>query len=511
VSDERELPKSWAVAKVSEIAESIQSGFPHGQYNTTGIGLPHLRPMNINGHGQLALEEVKYVDVKNPPLLQGGDVLFNNTNSPVWVGKTTLIPSGYHFTFSNHMTRVRFASGIGIPQFFAYQLQYLQQAGYFLARCTNHVNQASISAGYLGKNVDLLVAPLAEQRRIVAAIEEQFTRLDAGVAALKSARARLKQYRAAVLKAAVEGELTKAWREAHPDIEPASELLARILAERRLQWEAEQRAKGKDPAKERYQEPVPAIITTLFPRTWCAATVEQVSQIVRYGSSAKTSADASGIAVLRMGNIQLGALDLTNLKYLPTDHTEFPDLLLLPGDLLFNRTNSPELVGKSAVYRGTPQPCSYASYLINVRLLEGCSPEYLAYFLNSSYGREWVASVVVQQVGQANVNGTKLQALTFSFPPELEQRQIVEEVERRLSILGALEETVTAGLQRAERLRQSILTEAFAGRLVPQDEKDEPASVLLARIQAESTVPGITLPRRRTKAKPAQLPLSANN
>lgn len=331
------------------------------------------------------------------------------------------------------------------------------------------------------------LAPLAEQRRIVAAIEAHFTRLDAGVAALRRAQTALKRYRAAALKAAVEGRLTEAWRAEHSDMEPASALLARILAERHARWEADLRAKGKDLAKARYAEPAAPDVASLppLPQGWVWATVEQVSSSVRYGTSAKTTEDSNGVPVLRMGNIQEGRLDLSSLKYLPFDHAEFPDLLLNDGELLFNRTNSAELVGKSAIYRGRPTPCSYASYLIAVRLVQGCFPDYLCYYINSVYGRAWVASVVSQQVGQANVNGTKLQALAFPLPPLAEQESIVAEIERRLSVVGELEAAVAANLKRAERLRQAILREAFAGRLVPQDPHDEPANALLERIRQE--------------------------
>jgi len=290
-----------------------------------------------------------------------------------------------------------------------------------------------------------------------------------------------------VLQAAVEGTLTAEWRTQHPDIEPASELLKRILKERRTRWEEEQRTKGKDPKKVHYVEPAGPDVSELqgLQEGWCWATVEQVSYFTRYGSSSKTSNNTQGIPVLRMGNIQDGSLELRHLKYLPVNHPEFPNLLLKKGDLLFNRTNSPELVGKSAIYHGSPDPCSYASYLISVRMISGCIPDYFCFFLNSLYGRVWVASVVSQQVGQANVNGTKLQALTFPLPPFVEQEQIVSLVEERLSLASALETAIEHGLKRAERERQSILHQAFTGQLVPQDPNDEPASVLLERIRKE--------------------------
>jgi type I restriction enzyme S subunit len=166
-----------------------------------------------------------------------------------------------------------------------------------------------------------------------------------------------------------------------------------------------------------------------------------------------------------MGNIADGNLSLEKLKYLPKAHEEFPELLLQTGDLLFNRTNSAELVGKTAVFRGTPMPCSFASYLIRVRLCDGCLPDMIAYYINSVFGRAWIASCVSQQVGQANVNGTKLQAFAVPLPPLAEQTRIVAEVERRLSLVEELEMSVSANLQRALRLRQSILQKAFAGEL----------------------------------------------
>jgi type I restriction enzyme, S subunit len=198
-----------------------------------------------------------------------------------------------------------------------------------------------------------------------------------------------------------------------------------------------------------------------LPDGWTSATIEQVAWSVEYGSSAKTSETEGGVPVLRMGNIVEGEIDYSELKYLPTDYEEFPRLLLEPGDLLFNRTNSPELVGKTAVFRGDRQ-CSFASYLIRVKTVSGCVPEFVAAYINSAYGRAWVKSVVTQQGGQANVNGTKLQALAIPLPPLAVQRRIVAEVDRRLSIVREVEAEVDANLTRAQALREAVLRRAFA-------------------------------------------------
>ena len=318
------------------------------------------------------------------------------------------------------------------------------------------------------------LAPLHEQHRIVAEIESLFARLDEGVAALKRAEMNLERYRASVLKAAVEGRLTERWRRDNPSEETGQDLLRRILAERRKQWDAEQlakfEAKGRKPPKNwraKYKEPVAPDTSRLpgLPEGWCWATVGQVAEEVRYGSSKKTSSDPEGVPVLRMGNIQDGRLDFDNLKYLPLDHAEFPPLLLAEGDLLFNRTNSAELVGKTAVYRGIPNPCSFASYLIRVRMLRPHLPQVVANALNSPHGRTWIASVVSQQVGQANVNGTKLRSFPFPLPPEAEQVQIIRQVRSSLARCRRVEKRGTASHHRAAALRQSILKRAFEGRL----------------------------------------------
>ena len=169
----------------------------------------------------------------------------------------------------------------------------------------------------------------------------------------------------------------------------------------------------------------------------------------------------------------------------------------------FNRTNSAELVGKTAVYRGNPSPCSCASYLIRARLKPAYVPEFLAYYINSTFGRAWIASVVSQQVGQANVNGTKLKALRLPVPHVDEQRRIVAEIEKQFTRL----EAGVAALRRVQanlkRYRAAVLKAACEGRLVPteaelakaENRKFETGEELLARILTE---------RRQRPARPRQ-------
>ncbi|CAN5164974.1 restriction endonuclease subunit S [soil metagenome] len=264
--------------------------------------------------------------------------------------------------------------------------------------------------------------PLHEQRRIVAAIEEQLSRLDAADASLAQGRARVDALK--------------------------RETVARALA-----------------------------------GNWGVVTMSNVTESQAYGTSAKASSDASGVPVLRMGNINGGRIDFTDLKYLAADHPDVAKLALRPGDLLFNRTNSPELVGKSAVFMGA-EPMTFASYLIRVRFTERCDPQWAALVINSVIGRRYIATVRTQQVGQANVNGTKLAAMPLPLPPLQEQQRIVSEVEERLSVIDAMRASIERAERRSAALRRSILERAFRGELVPQDPSDEPASVLVERIRA---------------------------
>src|SRR5947209_15554874 len=131
-----------------------------------------------------------------------------------------------------------------------------------------------------------------------------------------------------------------------------------------------------------------------IPPGWAWTTLGECSEFLQYGTSAKTSIDATGIPVLRMGNLrQDERLDLDDLKFLPASHDEFPALFLQNGDILFNRTNSAELVGKTGVYRGIPAPCSFASYLIRIRLHECVLPTLISAFLSSGHVRRWIKSV----------------------------------------------------------------------------------------------------------------------
>jgi type I restriction enzyme S subunit len=319
-----------------------------------------------------------------------------------------------------------------------------------LKECSKHgTTVASIETNAL-LDFEIPLVNLDEQRRIVAEIEKQFPNL-------RRVKADLKRYKATVLKAAVEGRLVPteaelARREGR-SFETGSQLLQRVAATITQPTRAKKFARL---ALENAGQESPDL-----PEGWARASIGALASLVEYGSSAKSSESIIGVPVLRMGNIVDGELDFAELKFLANHHEEFPRLLLQVGDLLFNRTNSHELVGKTAVYKGKPPKCSFASYLIRVRLVGGCVPEFVAAYINSVYGRKWVKAVVTQQVGQANVNGTKLQNLQVPLPPVAEQTRIVQEVERHISVIGHCERIVDSLVRRAATQRSALLSRAF--------------------------------------------------
>ena len=330
--------------------------------------------------------------------------------------------------------------------------------------------------------------PLAEQRRIVGEIETQFTRLDASVAALRRAQANLKRYRASVLKDACEGRLVateaELARSEGREYESADVLLERILAERHARWESQEKRRGK------YKEPSAPDASTLprLPEGWAWAAAEQLLARSEYGTSIKCSYESTGLPVLRIPNIVAGEIDLTDIKYATRPVPIDSETSVAKGDVLMCRTNgSVRLVGKTAVVHSDLEPYhGFASYLLRFRLLEtDVLPKWFHIYSTCQLGRAFIEQNAASSAGQNNVSLSLIHTMPIPIPPLAEQYRIVAEVERRLSVIQQTEATLEASLARAERLRQSILKQAFSGRLVPQDPNDEPASVLLERIRAE--------------------------
>jgi type I restriction enzyme S subunit len=340
------------------------------------------------------------------------------------------------------------------------------------------------------RQLEVPVAPLNEQRRIVETYEELTTDLDAGVAALERVREKLKLYRASVLKASMEGALTADWRAQQPHYEPASELLRHILDERRRRWEEDRLANFKTKGqlapknwKAKYKEPSAPAITGLpsLPEGWCWAKVEQVSTKVVDGVHKKPNYVAAGIPFVTVRNLTAGpGISFERLNYIThEDHLEFikradPEF----GDILISKD------GTLGVVRVIETDIPF-SIFVSVALVKPIIPE-LSDFLGLALSAPQVkAQMVPKGSGLVHIHLEDLREDCIPLAPIAEQQVIVEALEDQLSVIDHLEADLDTKVKSAQGLRQAILRHAFTGKLVRQDPNDEPASKLLKRIAAE--------------------------
>jgi type I restriction enzyme S subunit len=356
----------------------------------------------------------------------------------------------------------------------------------------------NISLGDLN-HLDIPLPPLAEQNRIVAKIEELFTQLDAGVELLKKLKAKLKRYRQAVLKAAVEGKLTKDWREAYQgELEPASVLLERILKERREKWEAEQlaqmKAKGKSPKddswKLKYKEPVAPDTSDLFelPEGWEWISLDYVLSKIEAGKSFKCeerTPTVEEVGVVKVSAVTWGEFNEFESKTCVDLDRINPQLFVKEGNFLFSRANTIELVGACVIAKQVTRRVMLSDKILRFSFVELPS-KWILFALRTRLGRNEIEQLSTgNQESMRNIGQERIRRIRISLPPVQEIQQIVSELERRFSVTDELEKVLNQNLKRAEKLRQSILKKAFEGKLVPQDPIDEPADKLLERIKAE--------------------------
>ena len=267
-----------------------------------------------------------------------------------------------------------------------------------------------------------------------------------------------------------------------PNDEPASVLLERIKAEKeRLIKEGKiKRSKKSGSSDTLHYENVPFEV----PSSWVWCRLEDIVCELKYGTSEKSSS-VGKIAVLRMGNItNVGTIDYSNLVYSSNDE-DIEQYSLEKNDLLFNRTNSSEWVGKTAIYK-EEQPAIYAGYLIRIKPLL-ISPDYLNTVMNSGYYRDWCYDVKTDAVNQSNINAQKLSQLMIPIPPLKEQGRIVAEMDKWISLIDIVKNGKDDLLTIIKQAKSKILNLAIRGKLVPQDPNDEPAIELLKRINPDFT------------------------
>jgi type I restriction enzyme, S subunit len=348
---------------------------------------------------------------------------------------------------------------------------YAVQTADFASQLANVASATTIAIVNKGKFSGLRIplAPEEEQRQIVAEIEKQFTRLEAGVAGLRRVQANLKRYRAAVLKAACEGKLVPTEAELASQegrsYETGAQLLERILTERRQDWNG----------TGRYKEPIAPDLTKL-PKlaegwTWCFT--DALFFFVTSGSRgwARYYSD-DGPLFLRIGNLDHGSirLDLEDVQHVnPPYGAEGTRTKVAGGDFLVSITAD---VGMIAIAPTELGEAYINQHVALARPVNGFNCEYLGWYLAAEHCGQKEFLRLQRGATKAGLGLDDIRSVPVPLPPLTEQQRIVAEVERRLSVVEELEIVVNANLQRATRLRQSILQRAFEGNLLRDEQEN---------------------------------------
>lgn len=305
--------------------------------------------------------------------------------------------------------------------------------------------------------IDFPNLSFAEQEQLVRRKAKLNTNREILLSEISHQETLLTKLKQAILQEAIQGKLTADWRKENTDVEPASQLLERIQKEKQ-RLIVEKKIRKEKPQPPIMSEEIPFEI----PETWQWCRLGEVVYDTSYGTSQKAYSESIGVPVLRMGNISSdGTILYSDLKYVNPYIKDLPKLYLEDGDILFNRTNSYELVGKSGVHRNS-NAFTYASYLIRLRMLCALYPEYVSGYINSiTCRKKFIEPNLIQQNGQANFNGTKLKKVLIPLPPLAEQAAIVERVEVLMDSCRQLEIEIKHSRIHVEDLLQAVLKETF--------------------------------------------------
>lgn len=519
-----ELPSGWKWCKLSDLVEDPKSDIVDGPFGSNlkaseyvDEGIPIIRLQNID-RNKFKNQNIRYITEQKAQDLhrhnyKSGDIVITKLGAPL--GKACIVPN---FVDSGvivaDVVRLRPPINNFNKHYIVYAINSDVVANQLKVK-TKGTTRPRVNLGHI-RDVLIPYSPLPEQERIVAKIEELFTQLDAGVTELGQAKAQLQRYRQAVIKSAVEGELTREWRQAHQsELEPAEKLLVRILSERRAKWEGEQwekeivraqkktaqakrKAAGRpsrisdlkseewenlpddeygsylpksDKWKEKYEVPTPPDTKNLpeLPEGWVWTNVNQLGDVTggltKHGSKRKSY--PIDIEYLRVANVYANELRLDEIKTIKVQESELDRVMLMPGDLLIVEGNgSIDQIGRVAIWDGSIEPCAHQNHLIKVRFEPVEIGEYVLNWLLSNGGRSQIMLVASSTSGLYTLSLSKVSALAVPLPSLEEQNRMIDKIERRLSVADEIAKELDQALVRSERLRQSILKRAFEGRLV---------------------------------------------
>ena len=497
----RELPKGWDWVKLGDVCQEIETKKPELEPEWE---FQYIDIASIDNVIKKIASPKTYLGKDSPSrarqVVRTNDIVFSTVRT--YLMNIAMVPEILDDQIASTGFCVIRAADKIIPKYIFY---FSISHGFI-----NQLNELQRGTSYPAvRDRDIFAQPFPlcstkEQERIVEKIEELFSDVDQGVESLKMAQKQLKVYRQAVLKWAFEGKLTEAWRSQQPTLKTGEALLAQIKAEREnryqkrlAEWEEKVREwgaigkAGKKPTKPQTpKEPSSLTKAELvelpkLPEGWCWAKVGLILLIPpSNGHSVKDR--KGGFKVLRLTAIRNGLIDIRKSKEGDWDEEDAHPYIVQPGDFLLARGNgSINLVGAGGLV-SEKSDVAYPDTMIKLIIDKSIFISKLfALLWNSAYFRKQIEKSVRTTAGIYKINQNHINNFLVPLTPINEQGQIAEEIESRLSICDQLEATIIENLQKAEALRQSILKQAFEGKLVPQDPNDEPAEKLLERIRAE--------------------------
>ncbi len=371
---------------------------------------------------------------------------------------------------------------------------------------TGAVGQRRVPIDFIAQT-KIPLPPLAEQRRIVAKIEELFSELDAGEESLRRARRQLGVYRQSLLKQAFEGKLTAPWRKQNPHLlESPGQFLNRIQEERQKRYEEQLKEwkstirKSVDTADKK--PPKPSILRAVsgrieifassFPPEWHSMNLSQIALELGQGWSPKCESHAASAdewGVMKTTAIQPGRFQPEASKVLPPRFSPRPWLGLRNNDILITRAGPRSRCGVVCRVVGDHPKLLLCDKAYRLAFAEGAtSASFIELLLCSPVAADAIENLKTG-INDSGVNITQTSFLQLVVPiPSLpEQQEIVRLLDEQFTVIEQNEREIDAALKRSAALRQSILKKAFTGQIVPQDPTDEPASALLERIREERT------------------------